>query len=48
MDLARTFASRDDGEFPGCPVVVRGETDEDVVRLATEQGSSSKGPERQI
>src|SRR3712207_3436859 len=43
MDLARTFACRDDGESPDCPVDVRGESDEEVVRLAMEHGRQTHG-----
>ncbi len=34
MGVPKSFACRDDGEFPDCPVVVRGETDEEVIRQA--------------
>ncbi|MDP8921924.1 MAG: DUF1059 domain-containing protein [Chloroflexota bacterium] len=36
--MAKTFACRDDGEFPDCPAIVRGETDEDVIRQSLEHG----------
>jgi predicted small metal-binding protein len=41
--MARSFACRDDGEFPECPVVVRGETDEEVIGKALEHGHHAHG-----
>jgi predicted small metal-binding protein len=41
--MARSFACRDDGEFPDCPAVMRGETDEEVIRQALEHGRQAHG-----
>jgi predicted small metal-binding protein len=41
--VARSFACRDDGEFPDCPGLVRGETEEEVIRGALEHGREVHG-----
>ncbi len=36
--MPKSFARRDDGEFPCCPVVVCGETAKEVMGRAVEHG----------
>ncbi len=41
--MAKRFACRDDGEFPDCPAIMRGETEEEVILQAKEHGRQAHG-----
>ncbi|HEX2172812.1 MAG TPA: DUF1059 domain-containing protein [Dehalococcoidia bacterium] len=41
--MVKTVACHDDGEFPDCPVVVRGATEEEVIDRAKEHGRQAHG-----
>ncbi len=41
--MAKRFACRDDGEFPDCPAIMRGDTEEEVILQAKEHGRQAHG-----
>ncbi len=41
--MAKRFACRDDGEFPDCPAIMRGETEEEVILQAKAHGRQAHG-----
>ena len=41
--MAKRLACRDDGEFPDCPAIMRGETEEEVILQAKAHGQRAHG-----